>query len=356
MLNRISLKSVALNWQILDCDKFPEINNIKLVSHEKFLDIPGLDIVHIEPGKILSLLIYSKLLFSFMYSFKVLLKANDKTVVLVNGGSKYLWLFFGIINSFPMIGKKKLICWDLFVECQGNKYGIICLIKNRITRFIIQQYSLNVLWSRKQIKTHSLQFNLPEDHFIFIPYKANHSKYETYSIPIDNFIFSGGNGKRDYKTLIEAVRGTNIPLVISSTDPDVRKKIEYYPNVIVVSAPEPAFAQLQAACRFVVIPMVYSGLKGGGEANFCNAMWHRKPVIAVDSMSASDYIIEGKTGYIVDSGDIEVLRKRIVELWGNVNLCRQMGLKGREHVEENFTHNKFIRRLLRLALLCGHEK
>ena len=103
----------------------------------------------------------------------------------------------------------------------------------------------------------------------------------------------------------------------------------------------------------VVIPMIYSGLKGGGEANFCNAMWHRKPIIAVDSMAAEDYIIDGKTGYVVQAGDSGTLKERIITLWNNRDLCHDMGQNGRKHVEINFTHALFIQRLLRLSLLYG---
>jgi glycosyltransferase involved in cell wall biosynthesis len=151
--------------------------------------------------------------------------------------------------------------------------------------------------------------------------------------------------------LIEAVRDTNIPVIISTTDPEVRRSIEPLPNVIVLGAPEPAFAQLQAAAEFVVIPMVHTGLKGGGEANFCNAMWHGKPVIAADSIAAADYIIEGETGYVVPSGDAGVLRTRILELWNTPDLAAEMGQTARIHAVENFCHSAFIRRLLALTLL-----
>ncbi len=57
----------------------------------------------------------------------------------------------------------------------------------------------------------------------------------------------------------------------------------------------------------MVVPIVCTDLRGGGETNFCNAMWHGKPVIAADSISAKDYIVEGETGYIVPAGDWEAL-------------------------------------------------
>jgi glycosyltransferase involved in cell wall biosynthesis len=302
------------------------------------------------------------LLFYLFYAIRLFRASDGKSVIIINGGAVLLWVWCGLLNAFPLFGKKKLLCWDIFVEyILGTEkrlrffpfLKITTAHKEKFARFILRQYGLNVVWSKKQVETHARHFNLPEHHFIFLPFKANHSKRETYDIPMGNFIFAGGNGKRDYETLIEAVRGTNISVIISATAPEVRKQIKPLPNVMVVGAPEPAFAQLQAASRFVVIPMTYSGLKGGGEANFCNAMWHGKPVIAADSIAAEDYIVHETTGFVVPSGDAEQLRQRILQLWHNETLCVEMGQRGRQHVENNFTHTQFIRRLLLLALVYG---
>ncbi len=359
------MDSVRKNWRILDDDSFPEIKGIRLVSHEEFTSVPEIPVEYIPPGRFARLFAKISVVYWLIYAISLFRISDNKTVIIVNGGNTMLWLWCGVLNAFPLFGKRKLFCWDLFVEyILGTEkrlrffpfIKITTQKKEKLARFILRQYGLNILWSGRQVATHAKHFNLPEHHFIFLPFKANHSKRETYDIPIGNFIFAGGNGKRDYKCLIDAVRGTEIPVIISATDPVVRKNIEQLPNVIVIGAPEPAFGQLQAASRFVVIPMIYSGLKGGGEANFCNAMWHKKPVIGVDSIAAEDYILDGETGYVVPSGDVQTLRDRIVTLWNNPTLCDEMGQKGRQHVSMNFTHIKFIRRLLRLALLYGNEK
>ena len=217
----------------------------------------------------------------------------------------------------------------------------------------MSSFRLSVLWSRKQIEPHAEWLGLPKDRFVFLPFKANHSQGPAYDLTIGGYVFAGGNGKRDYEVLAEAVRGTGIPLIVSATDPAVRRQIKDLPNVIALAAWEPAFAQLQSGARFIVVPMIDTGLKGGGEANMCNGMWHGKPVIAVDRMAAEDYIVEGETGYIVPPGDVALLRRRMLELWNDPAKCEEMGRRAKDHVKENLTHEAFIRRLLRLARLCG---
>lgn len=357
---KYTLDAVRDDWHILDDDEFPVTKNVRLISHEQFTSTSQIEVEYIPQGRIAKCFSKLPVLYFFFYAIRLFRSADAKSVIIINGGVTLLWLWCGILNALPVFGKKKLFCWDIFVEyILGREkrlwffpfIRITTRKKEKIARFILRQYGLNVVWSKKQVATHSKHFNLPEHHFIFLPFKANHSKQVTYDIPIGNFVFAGGNGKRDYKCLTEAVRDTGIPVIISATDPIVRKGIDPLPNVIVVGAPEPAFGQLQAAARFVVIPMINSGLKGGGEANFCNAMWHKKPVIAVDCMSAGDYIVEGETGFIVNSGDSATLREKIIELWENPELCHIMGMKGKTSVTNNFTHELFIKRIFKLAML-----
>ena len=87
----------------------------------------------------------------------------------------------------------------------------------------MSSFRLSVLWSRKQIDPHAEWLRLPKDRFVFLPYKANHTKGPAYNLPIENYVFAGGNGKRDYQTLADAVRDTGIPVIVSATDPSVRK-------------------------------------------------------------------------------------------------------------------------------------
>ena len=62
-------------------------------------------------------------------------------------------------------------------------------------------------------------------------------------------------------------------------------------------------------------------------------------------------VLAEETGLIPDEG----LRKRILELWNDPEKCKEMGRKGREHCEKYFTHEHYIRRNLRLALVVFDE-
>ncbi|MCE5268536.1 MAG: glycosyltransferase [Planctomycetaceae bacterium] len=341
-----TIADVQADWRCLDSNQFRAPSGVRLVSHDDFSARPGLEVEYVAPGRVASWCRFSRVLFSFLYAWR-LLRRTTRDAVLVVSGSSPLWMFVGLLNRFVMLRKRRVLLWDVFVEADGRW-------RRAVMRIAMASFRLNVLWSRRQIEPHAEWLRLPRDRFVFIPYKANHTQGPAYDLPIGNYVFAGGNGKRDYQTLAEAVRGTGIPVIVSATDPAVRGRIERLPNLIALAAWEPAFAQLQAGARFTVLPMIDTGLKGGGEANICNSMWHGKPVIAADRMAAEDYIVDGQTGFIVPPGDAASLRRRIFELWNDQDKCRAMGEKAKTLVEAAFTHEAFIRRLLRLATLCGN--
>ncbi|MDR1958616.1 MAG: hypothetical protein LBQ54_06190 [Planctomycetaceae bacterium] len=361
---KIDLKQVREDCYRLDTPDFEIPKEVKLFSHEKFTSVPEIHVNHIPPNGWTRIFRRCRTLFHFFYAIQLCFSTKRNSVLIINGSFGPLWIFVGMIRHLCRFQKRKFLLWDVFVEYKLGKEKRLKFFpfikiktewKETIAGFSLKGFDLAVLWSKKQVPAHAKHFRLPEEMFIFLPYKANHSQWNPYNIEMGRFIFSGGNGKRDYRPLIEAVRGTCIPVIISATDPNVRKQIETLPNVMVLGAPEPAFAQLQAASEFIVVSMIDSGLKGGGEANFCNAMWHGKPVIACCNMAAEDYIIEGETGFIVSVGDAVLLRNRIQMLWNDPVKVRQMGKKAKEHALKFFTHERFVRRLLRLAFVLGDD-
>jgi hypothetical protein len=343
-----TIEDVQRDWRCLDTPDFEAPQGVPLVSHERFTDTVGHeDIGYIAPGGFVSLFRFSCVLFNLLYAWRLLRRTKNNAVLILNG-SCVLWFYVGLLNRFLMLHKRRILLWDPFVEVADGW-------KRAVMSAAMSSMALIVVWSRRQIESHAAWLGLPAARFVFIPYKANHSKGPCYEPPVESYVFSGGNGKRDYQTLCEAVRGTGIPVVISATDPVVRGQIERLPNVIPLAAWEPSFAQLQAGARLIVIPMIHTGLKAGGETNMCNGMWHGKPVIAADCMAAEDYIVEGETGYIVPPGDAALLRQRIVELWNDPEKCRQMGRKAKEHVQANFTHQAVMDRVFQVARLCGRR-
>ena len=354
-----TLRQVQDDWRILDSKEFVPTPMVRVVTNISDLSNDEIKAECVQPNRFVRFFPRRSLLYHLFYMMQIIYTADKNTAAVIDGGGN-AWIFAGYINRFLVRRRKVMILSDCFLEYHLGKERPLWFFpfitfktkwKIALGRGALLGYDTALLWSRKQIAPHAKMFNLPEDFFCFIPFKSNHSKKATYRLPMGGFVFSGGNGKRDYPCLIEAVRESEVPVIISATDPDVRQGLEQLPNVLILGAPEPAYAQLTAASQFAVVPMIYSGVKGGAEAFFCDCMWHSKAVIACCSIAAEDYVLEGETGYVLSAGDSEGLRKRTLELWNDPEKCKEMGRKGREHCEKWFTHEAWVRRCLRLALI-----
>lgn len=68
------------------------------------------------------------------------------------------------------------------------------------------------------------------------------------------------------------------------------------------------------------------------------------PVVATDVGGSREAIVEGSTGYLVQSGDDETMAERIISLLREPEKAREMGRQGRALVEERFSCTAQLRR------------
>lgn len=73
------------------------------------------------------------------------------------------------------------------------------------------------------------------------------------------------------------------------------------------------------------------------------AMAAEKPVIAVRAGGPEEIIIEGKTGFLVSKGDIEMLADSIVKLLSDDKMIKRMGQAGKDIIKDRFTSEIYIK-------------
>jgi glycosyltransferase involved in cell wall biosynthesis len=336
-----------LDYRILDRADLPLPRDVRLVSTDDFAHRDGdwVDVIYVPPSAWIRALRFLPVVHDILHARRILRWAGRDGVILCNAGARVGKLVC-LLNSLPLRRRRKILMWDSFIETKSA-------LTKLLIRWMIRGCTVVVVYSQRLIALQSERIGAPRDRFVFLPYKANHSVNPPITLSVGGFIFSGGNSFRDYATLFEAVRGTNIPVIVSTTSPEVTHGLSVPPNVIVLSAKEPAFARLMAASAFVVLSTQAWLATGAAEATVCNAMWHGKPVIAGNDVSLSDHIDEGVTGYVVPPGDVAALRSRIVALWSDSERMREMGRRAHEHVATRLTHEHFVWRLNRLARLIA---
>jgi glycosyltransferase involved in cell wall biosynthesis len=268
-------------------------------------------------------------LLSLLIAIKFMLIRHNYDAVIVSGnllGNYITWL-----QSIIFFGKKPTIMIDCLWAVQSN------LIKHKTKSALHRLSSLSVdkfvVWARHEISDFSRIFGIPKDKFTFIPFHTTINEF-TYRIANEGFVFAGGNSDRDYKTLIEAMRGLDIPLFIASSDPSLFADIDIPPNVTVQAVSHQEFRDKMASSRVTVVPIKKGLLRSPGQQTILNSMAMGKPTIVVGRKDAEDYIVNGETGVIVDYEDALELRKVIVKLFCDEELHQHIASKSAEYALE----------------------
>lgn len=165
-------------------------------------------------------------------------------------------------------------------------------------------------------------------------------------------ICSVGLEFRDYPTLIEAVRGLNVQVVIAAASPwskrvDSTQGQQIPDNVIVRRFSQFELRDLYAASRFMVMPLYPVDFQAGVTA-ILEAMAMRKAVVCSRVVGQTDVVIENETGLYVAPGDSQALRAAILDLLENPDFIDQLGINGRERIMREMSLDCYVERLNQL--------
>jgi len=199
-------------------------------------------------------------------------------------------------------------------------------------------------------------------------YMVKHYVEQLYFRPSDvetDMICSVGAEMRDYPTLIEALRGTDIRCHIAADHVRTSRVAAFGShtraetlaaiagdNVTIGRKKLPELRDLYARSRFVVVPLHPSDTDNGVTV-ILEAMAMGKPVICSRTKGQVDVIQEGVTGLYVPVGDPEAMRSAILELWNDPERAKAMGRAARAYIEKHHTLDKFchdVRRAIDASL------
>jgi glycosyltransferase involved in cell wall biosynthesis len=207
-----------------------------------------------------------------------------------------------------------------------------------------------IVQGKQEITAHADELGVPASKFIFLPYHSTLYDFR-YAVEEGDYIFAGGDGNRDYRTMIEAVRGLPYRVVIAALFRDHLRGIQVPSNVEIVALSQSDFFQKMAGSALVVVPMLPGLLHPGGQQTWINAMAMGKPVIVAEDRSARDYIVHASTGWLVKPGDPAALRDAISRLMEDRNLARTVGKRAKEAAAQ-FSPERFFEGVLRVVEEC----
>lgn len=247
----------------------------------------------------------------------------------------------------------------LLLRIENFSYGRNALyrfIHKWFMQFSVRRIDLFFCRSPKHIAILEEKYGVPRHKVILAPepvdiaYFDKENRPDTVvdvAIPDAPFILSAGLEMRDYETLLAAVAGLPIQIIIGAGSPwshfrftpDEQQNTN---NVTVDSFTRLQMRELYRAARLVVVP-VKPTIRTCGISVILEALAMERPVIASRTQGLEGYYMEdGETGCLVPPGNSEMLRKEIVRLLSNSAEIEQLAHAGHEKVVSQFYLDKYV--------------
>lgn len=243
---------------------------------------------------------------------------------------------------------------------------IVHILSTGIKQRIIDTFKLHTaidkffVYSTLQQKFIAERWSLPLSRVPFTPFMVDHhffSPEEGVDQPhIDGvtdtnrpYICSVGLEFRDYPTLIEAVKGLDIHVVVAAGSPwskreDSTEKVTIPANVTVRRFSQYELRKVYAESQFMVMPLYENDFQAGVTA-LLEAMAMKKAIVCTRTKGQTDVIREGENGLYAPPADPAALRKAIVTLLEQPSMAEEMGMRGRQLIEAEMNLNRYAENL-----------
>lgn len=217
---------------------------------------------------------------------------------------------------------------------------------------VIDRYLLYSSWQAQFVRT---ELRVPEERIVLTPFMVDTDFFDTNGASdlaaVDSrpLICSAGLERRDYHTLMEAVDGLAVDVIIAAGSKWSKQSFDRTgavpENVTLKRFDE--LSDLRDAyeqARFVVMPLEDVDFQAG-ITTILEAMSMELPVICTRTRGQTDTIVDGETGCYVGVGDVDGLRSAIVDLIENEDKTQAMGERARAWVVEHADVHVYAGRL-----------
>ncbi|MDP3024018.1 MAG: glycosyltransferase, partial [candidate division Zixibacteria bacterium] len=233
--------------------------------------------------------------------------------------------FLALLKLIVPFNRCKLVVLDLFLtlpESFKDKilWPIKTLLLKKIHRFFV--YSKNTTRYQKY-------YHIKSDKFRYVPYKVNaYDIIQKTKLSDEGYIFCGGKSRRDFRTLIDVMRGLPYPLKIVTVDnaellehDSCLEQSNLPSNVEVIrhDGTVELFIKYMANSRLVVLPIKKKVITQTGIAVYLMAMALKKCVI-ISSGPGVDDVLDSSLAIVVPPEDPEALEAAIERAYNDDQL------------------------------------
>ena len=205
-----------------------------------------------------------------------------------------------------------------------------------------------IVYSSPQLRHAIERLKLPPEKLELVLHPADHRFWAPNGNGPADTICSAGMEQRDYETLVEAVRGLPVRLVIAAASPWAKKRrghpINLPHNVTQTRLTPAELRDLYRTSRLVAVPVRDVDFQAGSLVMY-EAMACGRPVIATRSRGQEDILKAGETGLYVAPGDADGMRAAISTLLDDPVRAEGMGRRAREVVAEGLNLEHYVQRI-----------
>jgi glycosyltransferase involved in cell wall biosynthesis len=191
----------------------------------------------------------------------------------------------------------------------------------------------------KDTRGYERYYGMPADKFRYVPFKIN--RYEkVLATPVSDagYVFCGGNTRRDFATLFEAVRGTPYPVrIVTMSEHIIRghgshlEESNLPSNVEIVRHDgSESFVDHIAAARLVVLPIRKENISASGIGVYLAAMGLGKCVVISNGPAVDGVVPEG-AAIVVPPEDPAALRAAIIRAYEDAELRKRVADAGKDY-------------------------
>ena len=213
--------------------------------------------------------------------------------------------------------------------------------KYALLRFLFRSVDRVVVSSTLEMEYYRTVFEWPERKLAFVPLHTSPELLDKEPCEEDDFYLAAGRSFRDYETLLRAVAGTNLKVVIVGGR-GATMQFGRLDNVRTLE--DISFGELEALMlrsRAVVIPLQDRAISIG-QSVLLQAMALGKAVVATRTAGTVDYIDHMGDGILVPPGDDQRLRDALL-LLESAEFRRKLGEGARSRVASMYLPKHYAR-------------
>lgn len=202
------------------------------------------------------------------------------------------------------------------------------------------------------VKRTFLEYGFPENKLIQIPYGVDLLQFKQVPKEDDVFrvVFAGGMTlRKGVHYLLQSFSELNLPnselMLIGSMNDEIKPFFKKYEGKFkwLGHIPQKELYKYYSQGSVFVMPSIEEGLS----MVQLQAMACGLPLICTTNTGGEDIIENGRSGFIIPIRDAEALKEKLLYLYENQEVCKQMGQSAKERVKSGFTWDDYGDRMTR---------